>query len=75
MKITKDDIKILKEKHGYKAATMCDFGQSGKEHIVRGHKTVANAHRAYRRIWNIYHHLWGFKVWIIEFDDSKRINK
>ena len=49
--------------NGYKVATFTDFNQPGRRAVIGRHKTFGTAATQYKRIWNIYHRLHGYRVW------------
>lgn len=48
----------------YEYQTKCDFGVNGREDIMGRHRTMKTALNQYGRIWEIYHKIHGWKVWL-----------
>ena len=45
------------------AITYCDFGQAGRVDELQKHFTFKGALSGYKKIWDIYHRGYGWKVW------------
>jgi len=53
-----------KKEDDWVAKTVCDFGEVGREETLTHHYYLSTAFRAYRKHWDIYHKIHGWKVWI-----------
>jgi len=53
------------------AITYCDFGKEGRKDEIRKHYSFKSALSGYKKIWDIYHRLSGWKVWQ---EEIKEIN-
>lgn len=45
------------------AKTYCDFGEAGRVDELCKHYSYKGALSQYKKIWDIYHRLHGWKVW------------
>ena len=46
-----------------KVLTYCDFNTPGRRTVIGRHYSFETAARQYKRLWNTYHRLNGWKVW------------
>ena len=45
------------------AITYCDFGQAGRADNMGNHYSFKGALSGYKKVWDIYHRIHGWKVW------------
>lgn len=48
----------------YRYVIRCDFGNSNRKEILSRHETKKSALNRYSKLWNVYHAIHGYKIWL-----------
>jgi hypothetical protein len=64
----------VKSKNQIVAVTLCDFGDPLRRDELHYHFSVNTAKKAYNNIRNIYHGIYGWRVWQETLSDHTVIN-
>lgn len=65
----------MKANKDVKVITYCDFGEEGRKDVLVQHRNFSTALRQYKKLWDVYHRIHGWKVWqevqdVIEYDEA-----
>ncbi len=58
----------------FKYITRCDFGSISRKTVLSRHYNLKSAINGYKKIFNIYHRIHNWTVWLEEVKDKNILN-